>query len=162
MKFVLAVMSILMLAGACSNQSFDYPARHSDPTKETILIGILKGADSNYKRGIIKQIDADFADDFNVEVISIKNFKDIQDRDYAALLVMEQVKAGLLLNHGMKDIAKKGDKKNTIFIVSAGNPKWKWKREDVKVITSATRNDNPNLFYQELKIMLERVLEDGI
>lgn len=159
MRSILILCSLLLVVGACSSPKFDYPVREENPTKETILIGMIKGADSNFKRDIIKQLEADYSDNFNVRVMQIKDYDDVKDKNYAALIVMEQLKAWLWFNRGMKDIANRGDKKNTIFMVSVGDPKWRWKREDIKVITSATKKDKPSLLYVDIKNMLDNILE---
>ncbi|MDD4309949.1 MAG: hypothetical protein PHO32_06175 [Candidatus Cloacimonetes bacterium] len=155
MKLVLAVL--LLLLASCSS-SRNQQVLNADEQQPAILITIQKGADSPFKQAIIAKLKEDYGTKYSILVKNIKGFHDVQDEKYDALIVMDQLKAWLFMNKGLKNIARKADKQKTIFFVSAGDPDWKWKREDLKLVTSATAKVNPDEVYARIKTRLDEVL----
>lgn len=155
MKLVIAVL--LLLLASCSS-SRNQQLLNADEQVPTILITIQKGADSSFKQAVIAKIKEDYGTQYSILVKDVKGFADVKDEKYDALIVMDQLKAWLFMNGSLKKIARKADNKKTIYFVSAGDPDWRWKREDLKLVTSATAKAKPDDVYARIKTMLDEVL----
>ncbi len=155
MKYLLPML--LLLLAACSaprNQA----VLNSDPATPCILIAIQKGADSPFKQGLVERLKRDYSQEYQILTKEVKSFKDLEKEEYSALIVMDQLKAWLFMNGGLKNIAKHADNSKTVYFVSAGDAKWKWKRDDLKHVSSATKKLNPDKAYAQIKAWLDPIL----
>jgi hypothetical protein len=71
---------------------------------------------------------------------------------------MDTLKAWLLFNPGLKRFTKLPDQSKIVYFVSSGDPDWKWKRNDIRIITGATKTNPAAKTYSELKIHLDAIL----
>lgn len=157
MKHLLPIL--LLLLSACSAPR-NQEVLNSDPAAPIILVAVQKGADSPFKQSLIARLKQDFSPGYQVLTKEVKSFKDIENEQYTALLVMDQLKAWLLFNGGLKNIAKHADSSKTVYFISAGDAKWRWKRGDLKHVSSATNKVNPDQAYAEIKALLEPLLAE--
>jgi hypothetical protein len=160
MKHLILITALALLLAACSSPKLSLGNQTSDPKKPTILVAMLKGSQSEAKKELISLLRRDYGGDYNVIVKEIKNHKDLAGEDFKALVVMERLKAWLWFNGGLKDISRKADKARTVYFISAGDAKWKWKGSDLKLVTAATQKAKAADTYQELKALLQPILED--
>jgi len=158
MRNILFVICLIGLF-ACSGQQAMRPVGEVDPAKKTIMIAVLKGAESSYKTALIDAIRKDFGSEYNIQTVTVKKFKDLSGQKYDALVVMEQLKAWLFFNGGLKSIVKQADKNTSVFLITAGDPKWRWNRKDLMHITSASQKEKPARIYPELRVMLNKALD---
>ncbi|HNZ08067.1 MAG TPA: hypothetical protein PKI63_09765 [Candidatus Cloacimonadota bacterium] len=156
MKYLLPIL--LVLLAACSAPR-NQEALNTDPSHPCILVAIQKGADSPFKQGLITRLKQDYSPEYQVLTKEVKSFKDLEKEQYSALIVMDQLKAWLLMNGGLKNIAKHADKSKTVYFISAGDAKWKWKRTDLKHVSSATQKLNPDQTYTRIKAWLDPILQ---
>lgn len=154
-----AFLLLLFIAAACSQPRDLNPPDSQDPGKPTILIAMLKKSQTAYKQDLIASIRADYSARYNVRVLEVGKPKDLEGQEYAALVVMETLKAWLMFNRGLKQFAQLPDQSKTVYFVSSGDPKWKWKREGLKVVTGATMKAKAADKYPELKAALDSVLQ---
>ena len=155
MRYLLPLL-LLMLVACSAPRSKE--VLNSDPAAPIILVALQKGADSPFKQSLIAKLKEDYAPDYQVLTKEVKSFQDIQKEQYTALIVMDQLKAWLIFNGGLKNIAKHADNAKTVYFVSAGDAKWKWKRSDLKHVSSATKKVNPEKAYTEIKALLDPII----
>ncbi len=154
-----AFLLLLFIVAACSQPRELIPPDSQDPGKPTIMIAMLKKSQTAYKQDLIASIRADYGARYNVRVLEVGKPKDLEGQEYAALVVMETLKAWLLFNRGLKQFAKLPDQSKTVYFISAGDAQWKWKREGLKVVTAATPKAKTADKYPELKAALDSVLQ---
>lgn len=155
MKYLLPML--LLILAACSAPG-NKQVLNPDPATPCILVAIQEGSDSPFKQGLIAKLKDDYSPDYRILTKEVKNFKDLEGENYTALIVMDQLKAWLLFNGGLKDIAKRADNSKTVYFISVGDAKWKWKRSDLKHVSSATDKANPDKAYAQIKALLDPVL----
>ena len=149
----------LLILGACS------APKHSsiinpDSAKPSILIAMLKGSDSSFKQELIDMIKQDYQADYTVNVKTVKNYKDLVGEQYSALIVMDELKAWLWMNKGIKSIIKNRDKATAVYFISSGDKKWSWERKDIKLVTSATSKEfSASAVYAKLKAHLDTIVK---
>jgi hypothetical protein len=160
MKQLIAYLALALLLAGCSSPKLSLGNQTADPNKPTILVAMLKGSQSEAKQELVSLLRRDYGAEYNVIVKEVKNHKDLAGEEFRALVVMERLKAWLWFNGGLKDITRKADKARTVYFVSAGDAKWKWKGSDLKLVTAATQEAKAADTYQELKALLQPVLED--
>jgi hypothetical protein len=105
--------------------------------KEKILIVLLdskKGQPSWFKQSIIDSLKTIY----QVDVIEGKKPQDIKASEYKAVVVMDQLKAWLMGNGKLKNYTKVMDPRHTVYFVTSGDKNWKWKKEGITAITSAS------------------------
>jgi hypothetical protein len=152
------LMLCVLLLGACSGRNYQGPAGTEIPGKPTIFVGIMKGASSPFKEKLVTQLMRSYADSCNVIARQIRGYKDLQDNDYQAVIVMDRLKAWLLFNRPLKKIADRMDKQKHIYFISTGDPDWRWKREDIKLVTSATESADVSDVLKRIRYLLDTVL----
>jgi len=152
------LLLIALLLGACSGRKYNGPAGTEIPGRPTVLIAIMKGASSPFKEKLVTQLMRTYADTCNVIAREIRGYKDLEGKQYHAVIVMDRLKAWLIFNRPLKKLAGKMDKKRTVYLISTGDPKWKWKREDIKLVTSATENAEVPDVLKRMRFFLDNLL----
>lgn len=158
MKVVSMMLLVAVALLACSGPVYNGPRGSVDPSKETILIGVIAGSSTPFKEELISKCMEFYGGSFNVIAKEIKTPADLQGESYKAVIVMDTLKAWLMFNGKLKKIAKQADKQKTIFYVSVGDPKWRWKRDDIKLITSATQKSDVEDSFKDIQTMMGSVL----
>ena len=151
------ILAILGLA-ACSSPKVAIEEGKSDPAKPTILIAVLKGAESNSKKDLAALIRKDYGTDYNVIMRSVKKYSDVKDEKYSALVVMDYVRAWLMGNGGLKDFVRRSDNNKTVYFLTSGDSDFQWKREPVRMVTAATPKATASQTYPQLKAALDAIL----
>ena len=131
-------LALLITFLSCTKESIKYSTSQLNPTKKTILVTVLNNADSQFKKDLIDSLSLKYSPLCNIKVINAKNYQTIASEQYDLLVVMDKLKAGLLMNKGFKSFISKADKQKTVFLMTAGDPKWTWKKDSTPVITSAS------------------------
>jgi hypothetical protein len=158
MKRYLSMFLLLIVAFLSAKTP---PVMNSDPHKPSILIAVRKGADSAFKKDLIRLITEEYGGKRAINVKHFKKYRDLQKEQYDALIVIDMLKAWLWMNKGLKDVIKHGDPKKTVFFLSTGDPDWKWEGQDIKLVTSATtRKVQPKQVFLKLKKHLDPILQN--
>ncbi len=159
MRNVFRLIMLMLLLGGCSGRSYQGPSGTVVPGRPTVLIAVLKGSSSPFKEKLIQQIMHSYADTCNVIAKEIRGYKDLQDNDYKAVIVMDRLKAWLLFNRPLKKIVKRLKPERTIYFISTGDPSWHWKRDDIKLVTSATASGDSSDPLRRLSNILDVILQ---
>ncbi|MDD4223228.1 MAG: hypothetical protein PHD87_01425 [Candidatus Cloacimonetes bacterium] len=152
------MLAALMLAAACSAPQKAADNGTTDPARPTILVAVLKGADTQHKKALIEMIRTDYSEHYTLSVREVAKPADIEGLGYDALIVMETLKAWLLFNRGLKQFAELPDQSRIVYFVSSGDGKWRWKGRDIRIVTGATTKVRPADSYLRLKEQLDSIL----
>lgn len=147
-----------LLLGACSSRKYNGPVGTEIPGRPTVLIAIMKGASSPFKEKLVTQLMNTYSNTCNVIAREISGYKDIQSSHYHAVIVMDRLRAWLLFNRPLKKLANSMDKKRTVYFISTDDPDWRWKREDIKLVTSATQNAEVPEVLEKIRFFMDNIL----
>ncbi len=130
----------------------------SDLQAKSIAVIYIKGKVTPYKKAITDSIITNFPND---KILLIDHFdkKTFKPQDYQAIIVMDQLEAWTLFNSQLKKLSKSLDANKTLFLVTAGDPDWIWKKKGITAVTSASREDKLPSTWNKVKIFLEEKLK---
>ncbi|MDZ4122304.1 MAG: hypothetical protein U1C33_07765, partial [Candidatus Cloacimonadaceae bacterium] len=123
--YVPLVLLIAILLSACS-QPRPVNLNNVDSTKVQIVFAQLKGSESPFKTAVIDAIRIAYQDTAQIHVVSVKNTKDLSGVNADVLIVMDQLKAGLYMNKGLKTFFTAADKDQTLYLITTGDEKWRY------------------------------------
>lgn len=69
---------------------------------------------------------------------------------------MDQLEAWTIFNRKLKKVSNALDPKKCIYIITAGDPEWKWKKSGLTTITSASKKSNISSIINQIRIELNR------
>jgi len=158
MRYLALLLLVLVLLG-CSSPKLAIQNDPIDPARPTLMVAVLKDSHTPFKQELIDRLRQDYSDSLNVVVREVKKPQDIAGEEYSALLVMETLKAWLWFNGGLKKFAARPDQSRTVYFVSVGDEKWRWKRDDLTVLTAATQKVKAADTYPQLRRLLDPLLQ---
>jgi hypothetical protein len=135
------------------------PTLKADPKSNVILVAVMKDTDTPFKNALIDSLRAQFQPKYLVKKVVIKKADELSKQNYLLLIVMDQLKAWLMMNKQTKAIQKSAEAKDVIYFMTAGDAKWQWKTKDVHHIASASEKPRLKVTWNELKIKAEAILK---
>lgn len=95
------------------------------------------------------------------QISVIKNYKDknFRSESFDAVIVMDQLEAWTMFNRQLKSMTKKLNNKKTVYLITAGDPDWAWKKDGVIAVTSASRDDKLSGVIKRMKRELDQILK---
>lgn len=118
--------------------------------KEKILV-VLLDKPSWFKQSIIDSLKTTYL----VDVVNATKPGDIKSADYKSVIVMDQLKAWMMGNGKLKKFSKFMDPKHTVYFVTSGDKNWKWKKEGIRTVTSASKSAKVSEVMKELRLKIE-------
>lgn len=154
--FVISLVFICsMLFAKTPKQTTIYKA---NAQSDIILVAVLKGAVSPFKDALIDSLQSRYGNKYKIKKILLKNPNDLAKEQYRLLIVMDKLKANLMMNGKIKNIKKTTDINNTIYVLTTGDPKWKWQNNDVHHVASASEKPRISTAWKELKTKVDKLL----
>ncbi|HPT71672.1 MAG TPA: hypothetical protein PLE74_05275 [Candidatus Cloacimonadota bacterium] len=89
--------------------------------------------------------------DYKLAMLHPKKASDINIKDYKAILVVDELQAWTWFNGKLKKFSKALDPKHTVYFITSGDPDWKWKKEGVKAVTSASEPAKTGKVIKEIR-----------
>ncbi len=129
-----------------------------DQSRKQIVIATIKGSESRFKDEVIKDLIDEFNDTAQFHQITIRKPRDLDKVNADILIVMDQLKAWLWMNGTFKSIIRNADKDKTIFLMTAGDDKWHYKGEDVKIVTAASQKVTPDITSEAIISLIRKIL----
>ncbi len=117
-----------------------------------ILIVLLDGKPSWFKQSIIDSLKIYY----RVDTIEAKTPQEVRAFEYKAVIIMDQLKAWMMGNGKLKSFTKVMDPKHTVYFVTSGDKKWKWKKQGITAITSASTPAKIPEIVKNLQLKIER------
>lgn len=154
---ILLSLALIVLV-SCASKS-KQPILKSDENSNVILVAILKGSDSGFKNVMIDSLKTHVEPQYAVRKMLVGKADELQGQSYRLLIVMDQLKAWLVMNGQMKKIRKYSDKNSAIFFMTAGDEKWQWKNKDIHHIASASERSLVPAAWQKLKASVDEILK---
>ena len=157
-KNVILLCMIVLALLACSHEQYSASMKASDSTSNVILVGIIKGSESPFKQALIDSLKANYKPTYTVKMVSVDQPSDLNQESYRVVIVMDQLKANLMMNGKMKTLQKQLYPKNSLFFITSGDKKWKWKTSDIHHLASASITSFMPNTWTRLKSDLDQML----
>lgn len=157
LSVVLLLITIFVVT-ACSKKLVETSIQ-SESTEHTILIA---GDSSEFKDTLRTRIIDTYKNnntDINVVNISRLNHEDVSGVD--AILIMDTCLAWTGFNPSLKSFMKdQENRKKTVLFITAGDPEWTYRYEEIDAITSASYMENEEVVFSRIKSELDRILTE--
>ncbi len=124
---------------------------------KNIAVCMLKGKSTPFKDAVLDSLKTQFSN-YKIDIINDVKPKEFQASKYDAVIVVDELEAWTWFNTKLKKLSKQLDPKKTIYFITAGDANWKWKKENVLTVTSASKNDKIIPTWHNLKKQLQNIL----
>ncbi len=155
---MIVFLLLLCIDLSCSGaQLVELPENDSANAGRKVLIATRQ---SEFKDQIVKRLIADYGNHANLKLIELSDISDIQPAGYDAMVVMG-ARMGWLMFSGRERrfLRHLQHPEKLIVLMTAARRDWEWDREDVDVITCASRQENFDPIYSEDSKRLYKQLE---
>jgi len=157
-KLTLLYLVLFIIISACSKDQMLKQVKPSDHDSKVILVAVFKDAQSSFKLALIDSLQAAYGKDYTIKTLCIKEPEDLGKEEYRVLIAMDELKAWLAFNAGMKRLMKQSNSDNAIFYITAGDPKWHWKDQHPYHLASASKPANLPQAWHNLKQAVDTIL----
>ena len=114
---------------------------------------------TKFKDAIRNRLVATYSSYCNIDIINIKGLKAINPERYDVVLIMDTCLAWTKFNPSLTHFLEKTkDRKNIVLFMTAANPDWEYRYQDIDAITSASRTENEASIYLELSKRIDTVI----
>lgn len=153
------LLSLALIALVSCAAKSKQPILRSDENSNVILVAILKGSDSGFKNVLIDSLITHVEPEYTVRKMLIGKADELQNQSYRLLIVMDQLKAWLVMNGQIKKIRNNAEINDVIFFMTTGDEKWQWKNKDIHHIASASERSLVPAAWQKLKSSVDEILK---
>lgn len=119
-----------------------------------VAICVINDKITPFKQSIIDSLYSAHPGINFVRIPSKEIFK-IKQNDYHKIIIMDQLEAWTIFNRKLKKVVKTFNPQKCIYVVTAGDPEWKWKKEGLTTITSASKKSNLPKIISQINAELE-------
>ncbi|MCF7920185.1 MAG: hypothetical protein K9N06_09775 [Candidatus Cloacimonetes bacterium] len=150
MKNIILFYLIIILLSGCKQSP---EQRVINPgTQSRILIAMTT---TEFKEQIVSRIIDDFGQQATIEINGLSSLKKINPAEYNAIIIMDACEAWMKFNTSLNRFTSKHTAAdNVIFIITAGDPDWKWDNKNYRAITSASETTRIDDIVSELETWL--------
>ncbi len=128
----------------------------SDQAGVTILIA---GDASEFKDGIRNRIIAAYRSAATIRVVNVGDLNKADVGSVDAVVIMDTCLARTGLNPSMKSFMKQAEnRKKTVLFMTAGDPDWTYRYQEVDAITSASDLEQQEQVFTRIAAELDRIL----
>ena len=156
---ILTLVVICIIGSACGKLSGRQSILKADPESRVILVAVMKGTDTVFKNALIDSLRSYYQPEYEVRKVVIGKAKELSNQSHRLLIVMDQLKAWLVMNGQTKALQKNTEADNVIFFMTAGDKKWQWKNQDIHHIASASEPSLLPQAWQQLKASADKILK---
>jgi putative intracellular protease/amidase len=118
---------------------------------------------SDFKEKLINKIKEYCLNRSDLKVVDISALNDIDAEAYDALIVLGERKGLLMFSVKERHFLKHfEDKAKLIMVMTAASDSWEWDRDDVDVITGASRPENLETIFAEVTKRLDALLSKKV
>ncbi len=115
---------------------------------------------SEFKTEIVAKLVSAYEDRARLTLIDMADLNDVRDADYDALVVMGARMGFLMFSARERRFLRHlRAPEKLVMVMTAANQEWKWKREDIDVITCASESRNIEPVYRQVSERLDAILE---
>jgi hypothetical protein len=148
---------LLSLCLSCGGGQSDKPREiNAEGGQAKVLIATRESA---FKTELVNMLVADYQHYAHLTVVDLGELRDLPVDDYDALVVMG-ARMGFLMfsNKERRFLRNLESKDKLILVMTAAVQDWEWDREDIDVISGASRPANLEPVYREISRRLDVIL----
>lgn len=157
-KSTTAALLLSLCSGLSCASGQRVEAREGDSieTGSKILIATRP---SEFKAKVVSKLRTNYEQQNRLEIIELSDLGDVETGDYDALVVMG-ARMGWLMFSGreLAFLRRLQHPAKLVMVMTAANAEWEWDRDDVDVITCASKAENVEPLYRDVSKRLDVLL----
>ena len=128
----------------------------SEKPGHTLLIA---GNSSAFKDKVRQRIIEKYKQTCTIHVVNVKALDERLAADYDVVLIMDTCVAWSVSSNSLKTFMdREQNRQKTVFAMTAGKSDWSYSYKGVDAITSASRVENEEVFFNRIDTGIERIL----
>ena len=152
------ILLTLVFLAACAQPLQEIRLTTADPQFNLLIAGDA----SEFKDRLRTRIISHYRNRSNIDVINIKQLKQVRALDYDVVLIMDTCLAWTDFNPSLKAFVEDLEGgKNVVLFMTAGNPDWTFSYKDIDAITSASRIENEDTVFAEIVKRIDGIVAGG-
>jgi len=156
-RLVLLLLTMALLA-ACARSLRETRLTTADPQFSLLIAGDA----SEFKDRLRTRIISHYRNRGNIDVINIKQLKQVRASHYDVVLIMDTCLAWTGFNPSLKAFMEHLEGgKNVVLFMTAGDPDWAFSFKDIDAITSASRIENEDSVFAEIVKRIDGIIAGG-
>lgn len=156
-KRVVVAIGVICLLWACGTSIQETTVSHEN-VQYTLIIGAVKGKTSEFKDAVIKGLLDRYRETSAIEVMNISDVKQVEQKDYDVIVLVDACQAGMRLNGTVKNLMEHLDQKKTVAFITAGDPDWEYTYAGIDAVTAASEEGKEQEVIQEIAAKIDTVL----
>jgi hypothetical protein len=141
---------------SCGGRKTASGAATVDNEKPKVAVIVRK---SEFKSRLVERITDDYGEKTQLTFMDIAQLNDVNEDAFDALVVMGARMGFLLFNVKERRFLRKlNHKEKLVFVMTAAAADWKWDRNDVDVISGASRIEDLDPIYEAVNKRLDAIL----
>lgn len=152
---VCALVSVSMCL-SCGGRKTGSGAATVDDGEPRVAVIVRK---SEFKSRLVERITADYGEKAQLTFMDIARLDDVNEDAFDALVVMGERMGFLLFNVKERRFLRRLDhKEKLVLVMTAAAADWEWDRDDVDVISGASRLEDLDPIYEAVNERLDAIL----
>ncbi len=135
---IAAISIIVILLAGCASDFLETRLVENPEAEATIIISAIAGKGTPFKQKIADKLVEKLQGRFTVEVMNLKSVKDLENKKYDAIVVMDACEAWMHMNSRLKRALKKIPQEKVVLLVTADSKDFEWDYNGLDAITGAT------------------------
>lgn len=134
------------------------PTVYTNPGAEHTIM--ITGYDTEFKSALMEEIVAKYSPICRIEIVDISKAPKADYSQYSAIILMDEVEAGMMMNRrARKIIGKIEPKDKLIAVITAGDEDWEYEKKGVEAITSASVMSEQDKVLEEIYKRVDSLIE---
>ena len=121
---------------------------------------LIASRSSQFKQTLIDRLIDDYKERAELKVIPLGEIYDVRTTDYDVLIVMGARMGWLMFSAKERRFLRRfKEPEKLIMLMTALDDDWEWNRDDIDIISGASKSANVDPIYQEVTLRLDALLE---
>lgn len=155
-RFVIVIIALVGLVYACGGQVQEVKIENTEQECQ-LLIGAIRASD--FKNAVVKGIVDKYEATCSIEVMNVGNVKEITQKTYDVVLLVDGCRAGMRFNGKLKNFLDELTQQNVVVFVTAGDSEWEYSYNGVDAVTSASQDEKTQEVIQEIADKIDGLLQ---
>lgn len=121
---------------------------------------LITGTSSEFKGLIIQDLLERYSEVFQIEIFPSDDLVGIDPADYAAIVIMDELRMGRTFGGKPRELARQvDDKRKVILFITAGKEDWQFSAEGFDAITAASEVGRAGEVLEQIAERIDRLVE---
>lgn len=152
----LVIIAVLGLVYSCGGQVQEVKIENEGQECH-LLIGTIRA--SEFKNAVVQGIVDHYKETCSIEVINVSNVKEITQRTYDVVVLVDECRAGMRLNGKLKNMLDELAQQNVVAFITSNDAEWEYNHNGLDAVTSASEDEKTQEVVQEIANKIDELLE---